>query len=353
MTFRGDPEFGASGFAPLIAPRGLMQSSRSVTPAPEPSPWSAVYLEPKQRDRACSHIVHGKVSQFKWKGCSALSIKTVFSGTLNLQCGPAAYRIEPDTFLVLNHGSEYAVQVDPSEPVDGLSVFFDEHLVQSELRRARKRLEDTAYSSCADRLNSSSFYERIHANAEILSTLRRIHACISNNCDAQTVRSLHAELLEQLIDLQIAQWTEVEAVSAVRSVTKEELYRSLHRARDHAYASLDRTVSVDELAYVACLSTNYFLRSFRALFGLTPHQYLIQCRLGRAQQLLLETDLGVSAICHRVGFQSLGSFSWLFKRRVGISPERFRRKAYESEQNLKKVDQSLANLAGLGHTLIG
>lgn len=353
MAFRGDPEFGATGFAPIITPRGLMHPHRGVTPAPEPSPWSAVYLEPKQRDRACSHIVHGKVSQFKWQGCSALSIKTVFSGALNLQCGPAAYRVEPETFLVLNHGSEYAVHVDPSEPVDGLSVFFDEHLVQSELRQARRRMEGTALSHCADRLSASAFYERIHTSGPILATLRQIHACISNNCDAHTVRGLHTELLKKLIDLQVAQWTEIEAVSAVRSVTKEELYRSLHRARDHAFASLDRSVSVDELAYVACLSTNYFLRSFRALFGLTPHQYLIQCRLDRAQQLLIETDLGVSAICHRVGFQSLGSFSWLFKRRVGISPERFRRKAHESEQNLKKVDESLANLAGLGHTLIG
>jgi len=68
-----------------------------------------------------------------------------------------------------------------------------------------------------------------------------------------------------------------------------------------------------------------FLRTFKQIFHLTPHQYLTQLRLEQARKLLTRSDLPVTDICFSVGFESPGSFSWLFRRRVGCSPEAFRR----------------------------
>jgi AraC-like DNA-binding protein len=79
------------------------------------------------------------------------------------------------------------------------------------------------------------------------------------------------------------------------------------------------------MAAVACLSPNHFLRTFKQLFHQTPHQYLISKRLEEARRLLSLTEMPVTDVCFSVGFESLGSFSWLFRHRTGVSPEAYRR----------------------------
>jgi AraC-like DNA-binding protein len=78
------------------------------------------------------------------------------------------------------------------------------------------------------------------------------------------------------------------------------------------------------LARQAHLSPYHFIRVFRATYGLTPHQYLTRRRLEQAKQLLTTSMLSVTEICMAVGFSSLGSFSALFQRHTGRSPQHFR-----------------------------
>jgi AraC-like DNA-binding protein len=79
------------------------------------------------------------------------------------------------------------------------------------------------------------------------------------------------------------------------------------------------------MAQVACLSPNHFLRTFKQVFRQTPHQYLIDVRLIKAKQLLTETNRPITDICMAIGFDSLGSFSTLFRRRTGLSPAQYRK----------------------------
>ena len=53
-------------------------------------------------------------------------------------------------------------------------------------------------------------------------------------------------------------------------------------------------------------------------------QFLQRRRLEAACRLLSATELPVTAVCLAVGFESLGAFSWLFRRRLGVSPRDFR-----------------------------
>ncbi|MEZ4680954.1 MAG: helix-turn-helix transcriptional regulator [Caldilineaceae bacterium] len=86
----------------------------------------------------------------------------------------------------------------------------------------------------------------------------------------------------------------------------------------------NRSQFLDAIAHVAALSPNHLLRSFKALFHTTPHQYLTEQRLIHASHLLRTTELSITTICLAVGFQSIGSFSALFRRRFGLSPVQFR-----------------------------
>lgn len=73
------------------------------------------------------------------------------------------------------------------------------------------------------------------------------------------------------------------------------------------------------------MSRFHFIRAFKASTGQTPHQYLRTRRIARAKHLLETTPLPVTEICEQVGFESLGSFSALFRRLTGASPVGYRK----------------------------
>jgi len=100
----------------------------------------------------------------------------------------------------------------------------------------------------------------------------------------------------------------------------------LCRARDQLRGVHDRPLTISEVAQSARMSPFQFIRQFSALFGDTPHQFRIQARIDRAKLLLALDHHSVTDVCMEVGCSSLGSFSDLFARRVGMAPSEFRRR---------------------------
>src|SRR3989454_12728480 len=89
----------------------------------------------------------------------------------------------------------------------------------------------------------------------------------------------------------------------------EDMNRRLLRARDAMDGAYAEPLDVRAVAAVAHISEAHFIRSFRAVFGETPHRYLQRRRGERSMFLLRETDRSVNDICFDVGFSSRGTFS--------------------------------------------
>jgi AraC-like DNA-binding protein len=104
----------------------------------------------------------------------------------------------------------------------------------------------------------------------------------------------------------------------------EDLNRRLLRARDAMDRAYAEPLDVPAVAAVAHVSPAHFSRSFRAVFGETPHRYLQRRRVERSMFLLRETDRSVTDICFDVGFNSLGTFSRTFRDIVGATPSAYR-----------------------------
>jgi AraC-like DNA-binding protein len=105
----------------------------------------------------------------------------------------------------------------------------------------------------------------------------------------------------------------------------EHFNRRLLRARDAMDRAYAEPLNVRAVAAVAHVTEAYFIRSFRAVFGETPHRYLQRRRVERSMFLLRETDRSVTDVCFDVGFTSLGTFSRTFREIVGQSPVAYRR----------------------------
>jgi AraC-like DNA-binding protein len=104
----------------------------------------------------------------------------------------------------------------------------------------------------------------------------------------------------------------------------EDFNRRLLRARDAMDRAFAEPLDVPAVAAVAHVSEAHFIRSFRAVFGETPHRYLQRRRVERSMFLLRETDRSVTEICFDVGFSSLGTFSRTFREIVGDAPSTYR-----------------------------
>lgn len=87
------------------------------------------------------------------------------------------------------------------------------------------------------------------------------------------------------------------------------------------------------------MSRFHFLRSFSRVFDETPHDYVQRLRLERAQERLAR-GAAVTDVCFAVGYGSLGTFSSLFTRRVGVPPSEWQRRV----RRQIAVPESLARL---------
>jgi AraC-like DNA-binding protein len=119
------------------------------------------------------------------------------------------------------------------------------------------------------------------------------------------------------------------------NLPKLDLYRRIVQAKlfiDRNYA--DR-IDAGEIADEACYSKFHFIRTFKSIYGRTPHQYLTHVRIERAKELL-EQEVSVTEACFAVGFDSLGSFTSLFKRRAGVTPSEYQRRQLERKAEISK-----------------
>lgn len=98
----------------------------------------------------------------------------------------------------------------------------------------------------------------------------------------------------------------------------------LRRAVDFMHDQLAESLSLNAVAAEAGLSVFHFARLFKQTTGLAPHQYLIQCRVERAKQLIVASSASTAEIAQQVGFCDQSHLTVHFRRLYGVTPKSFR-----------------------------
>lgn len=101
-------------------------------------------------------------------------------------------------------------------------------------------------------------------------------------------------------------------------------YRRIVKAKRYIDEHFNQPIDLDDISREACFSKYHFIRQFKIAYGKTPWQYLMELRVTEASRLLEKSRHSVTEICFKVGFESVGSFSSLFKKTTGFSPGAFR-----------------------------
>jgi len=119
------------------------------------------------------------------------------------------------------------------------------------------------------------------------------------------------------------------------NLPKLDLYRRIVQAKLFIDRNYAERIDAGKIADEACYSKFHFIRTFKSIYGRTPHQYLTHVRIERAKELL-EQEVSVTEACFAVGFDSLGSFTSLFKRRAGVTPSEYQRQRLERKAEISK-----------------
>lgn len=243
-----------------------------------------------------------------------LSIKSVIHGTVRWKTGRREIAVDERSFLILNDGEPYSMEIDSVEPLTTCCVFF-----------RRGFVEEIYGSMCAaDSGRAPVFLSFLQPRDDrILRRMKAIYQSGSRLWRNEQFLLLARDMLMLHSDVQ----RQIRRLPAVREATRIEAFKRLSRGREFMHGHFDEPLTLDRIARAACLSSYHFHRLFSRGFGESPHQYLTRIRLERARWLISRDDRPLVEICAGVGFESLGSFSTLFRRKFGRPPGAFRRSA--------------------------
>ena len=318
-----------SGWHPCVsrAPVAIARELVNVVTVPDPG----------RSAETASKLLAARAFDYHWSGAGPLSLKCVLRGVARYSVGRARFDVNSRSCLILNHGQHYEIEARDPLGVEMLVVFLAPGIVEGVFNSLEYDVTRLLDEVDPDPGGSVRFFERLlEATPRLTSILDvLVQAARAPVHDWMAIDEALVQLARHLLREQGLTVQASRRLATLRPAARHELYRRLLRARDFARSCYSEPLRLQDLAQAACLSPSHLLRSFRAAFGITPHQFVRNCRLQAARDLLLTTDLPVTEICLSVGFESLGTFGSLFRRRFGVAPGSAREKSFRRSASLR------------------
>jgi transcriptional regulator GlxA family with amidase domain len=117
----------------------------------------------------------------------------------------------------------------------------------------------------------------------------------------------------------------------------------IDKAIEYLYSNLDKKITVEKLAKIACMSPSHFFRVFKKEIGQPPQDYLNKVRMKMVKNLLKEPDRSITEIALDCGFGSSSYFSACFKKAFNTTPsdykKTFKKDSISIKDNRKTKDK--------------
>ncbi|MEO6523075.1 MAG: helix-turn-helix transcriptional regulator [Mucilaginibacter sp.] len=273
-----------------------------------------------------------RAHRFQTQSTSDFSIRFALTGNESYRLGRRELSVYPDSFLILNKGTQYISKIDSNTPVESFALTFDQHFL-ADFNRSYT-LSDVSLldepQHGAGLGFGMDFNETIYPFAgDMLFNVNHLKNNLDNGLQDELL--INEYLNHCLINYYRIYKNEVDnkvdKLNFSSQSTKIEILKRLNLAKDYMYSNYNKNIALDDLAKHACLSVNHLLRTFKQAFSLSPHQFLIQLRLQRAKMLLKTTHYSINEVVCMVGFECPSSFIRLFKGKYKTTPMKYRQAA--------------------------
>lgn len=209
-----------------------------------------------------------------------------------------------------------ATENNPTQCV-ALTISYEE--VQQTLQFLNRKLPKTEESgewkiSMEDffLLNSGEFAQAINKIIQVSTDNSRLKDVFAELALRELLLKLMQTQARQLIETNYRQMSAYHRFAAVIQYIKEHLHEK---------------ISIDELSRKAYMSRPSFFRSFKREFGITPVEFILRERIGKAKELLGDSSVSVSSACYLSGFNSVNYFIKTFREFENCTPLKYRESA--------------------------
>ena len=277
--------------------------------------------------KTSNSIINAKASNIAYQehwGC--FSIKCAFGGEEFYQAQNRVYAVNDQNFLVLNEGQYYSSYIFSKKQVESFTINFTSAFVQ-EVSDGCMHSDEQALDNpfCNSKINFE-FVEKLYQHDNAVSTILFIIKQLLKdfNANREKIAELYYQLMEKLFLLHRGVIREINLIKACKPSTRKELYKRLHYAKDYIDSCIASEITLHDLSRIALMNAAYFLRQFHKHFHTTPYQYLMLRRMKAAAEMMHNTRSTITDICTAVGYEDVSSFTKLFKKHYGFSPEKYR-----------------------------
>jgi AraC family transcriptional regulator len=234
--------------------------------------------------------------------------------------------VDDDTWLLVPNGAA-TVRVRGGEGIQALTILFrtgmPEQVLGSLITAEDRLLEsgDVEPETALPFLPNLQMHDR-SITPVLLFICRHREAGIE---DPLWYEEQLAFLLERLLTRHRQIIAKLRSVPVRRAATRREIFRRVSLATDFIHSNYEKPLMLSDMARAAYLSRHHFLRLFKHVHEVTPHEYLQRKRTSVAARLLRGSGMAVEEIVKQVGFDSRSTLFRAMRRFHGITPRECRR----------------------------
>lgn len=279
--------------------------------------------KPVVSDGLGNEIRLSRVSQFDGSATfKAFSAKYVVQGSEWYQINGRRYEVREGEYIIGNTTADAHILIDSPKPVSGVCIDIDTQKLQ-EIIAYQYGDNDRFRSFLFEQEGMVNRYKAHHTHlGYVIQHIERHFEALSDGTRllgddifysiGECIVKDHAQLFRQFCNLK-----------SVRNETSRRLFDFIRDARhfiDHHFAD---DIGIAAIASEAKLSEYHFIRLFKKVWGVTPYQYVLRCRLEFAHALLVD-GVPASEAAHRSGFADKCAFSKAFRNKFGVPPSAIR-----------------------------
>ncbi len=249
------------------------------------------------------------------KHISRLSIRSVLNGYQYYQTGNKDRIVKKDNYLIINEGQQWYSEIDSEQAVEMVVVAFHSEVLKKGIYSLSstplKLLDDPFSYSDKDFFFSENTYPNCEELQYIIKQLK--NGILEKQYNHLFYDQIYFDLLTLMFRKHQHLLEQAELIPSKKKSIREELLKRLGVAKDYIDAHLSTKIHLENISKIATLSPYHFLRLFKSVYKITPHQYLIQERMKYAYYLLESSNISVEKICYKSGFENPSSFGRAFK----------------------------------------
>jgi AraC family transcriptional regulator len=270
------------------------------------------------------------VLNFECREASRLALESPFSIFANntghsfCKLNKRHYRIDTDTFLFAQPGDEYGLIIDNHEKTELCNVHINRTFFNSafeSLNKDHDQLLDIPHYCQHEEYQLPS---QLHAKDPIIKHLIKSLTAPATH-DENKFETVLIELIGHLALKSDVVKRQVEQLPFTRKAVREELYGRMCVAKDFIYSNYNKALNLESICMEVQMSKFHFLRVFKSLYQVTPHQLLHEIRMQQAINLLMNTTKSITEIADDLGYEFPNSFIKAFQKTHRIAPLQFRR----------------------------